>query len=511
LAQENRDAKSTLLIVTSYSSLLSQLGAPAVDGVFESLGRMVRVKRDAGFDAHVYVPDDADRSTGRFPVIPGELDAQRLREGLAEVECLLRPSGHLDYILIVGDGEVVPFWYLGNPAADSDGEFPTDVPYAAADDGAEGNGPGDAVGDAGDIGGDLGGNSDPAERFLLPDRAVARIPLRAGPGSGLQPYLEALATEARRGAERGRHFGLSALQWKEESAKVYGVLAEGGLMTSPPVDSSSFEAGWLRSRALIYFNVHGSKDEKYWYGQKGLSYPRVLGPEIVASAAPADSVVLSEACYGGLVDGKTPADSMAMRFIDRGVAAFVGSSAIAYGSPDEKLTEADLLAFFFFQRLVAGETCGSALREAKIDFAAEMLDRQGYLDGDDRKTLLEFNLFGDPTVGIYKEGGLADRSGDMVSEEVLAHIKKIASQRFPEMDGIEPAVSEQTGVGAEAVAEKVGKLRPASTAKEVPRPSGRVFVASFRQMVTAEGREIERIVRITFHESGQVIKVVTSK
>ena len=511
MAQESRDAKSTFLIVTSYGSLLSQMDAPAVDGLFEDLGRLAQVKRDAGFDAHIYVPDDAGRSTGCFPAIPGELDGQALRDGLAEVERILSPSRRIDYVLFVGGGDVIPFWYVENPAADSDGEFPTDAPYAVADDEVAGEAQGNALEGSGDTAGDLGRNGDPSDRFLLPDRAVARVPLRPGPGGGLRAYLEALGAGPLGGPERNRHFGLSALQWKKESTRVYSLLADEGLMTSPPVDSSSFKAEWLQSRALIYFNVHGSKDEKYWYGQMGLSYPRVLSPEIVAGAAPVDAIVLSEACYGGLVDSKTPSDSVAMRFIEKGVAAFVGSSAIAYGSPDEKLTEADLLAFFFFKRLVAGETCGSALREAKIDFAVEMLDRQGYLDGDDRKTLLEFNLFGDPTVGIYKEGGLADRSGDMVSEEVLAHIKKIASQRFPEMEGVEPAVSEQTGAGTEAVAKKVGQLRPASTTKAGPRPSGRVFVASFRHTVTAEGRQIERVVRITFHESGQVIKVITSK
>jgi hypothetical protein len=296
-----------------------------------------------------------------------------------------------------------------------------------------------------------------------------------------------------------------------ESTRVYGVLAESGLKTSPPVDASAFEPGWLEARAIIYFNVHGSRDEKFWYGQEGFSYPEVLSPEIVAAAFPENAVVLSEACYGGLVEGKTRRDSVAMSFLSRGVSAFVGSSAIAYGSPDESLTEADLLAYFFFGRLVAGETAGSALREAKVDFAAEMLERQGYLDGDDRKTLLEFNLFGDPTVGIYKGRGLGDRSPDMVSEEVLASIVKLARERFPEMDGVEPAVSEQAGTGGDAVARKVSKLRPSSAAKGGPRRSGRVFVATFRQTITVEGRDIERVVRITFSEGGQVVKVVSSK
>lgn len=502
MAQGNRAPDKTFLIVTSCKGLLSQAGVSGTEAVFDRLHRISDSKREAGFDVHIFVPDSAERSTGDFPVTDGPLTARALRDGLGEVERMISAEGPLDYVLIVGDGNVIPFHYLDNPAADSDGEFPTDVPYAVADDGLPREDAGSQEYDA---------DGDTADRFLVPDRILGRIPLAFGTDGDLLAYLDALASAAEVGPESDRHFGLSALQWEKESTRVYGLLAERGLRTSPPVDTSNFDPKWLEERALIYFNVHGSKDEKYWYGQEGLSYPRVLNPEIVAEAGPSGAIVLSEACYGGLVEGKTSADSVAMSFIGNGVSVFVGSSAIAYGSPDENLTEADLLAYLFFSRLVGGETAGAALREAKIDFAAEMLERQGFLDGDDRKTLLEFNLFGDPAVGIYKGRGLADRSGDMVSEEVLACIKKIASQRFPEMEGVEPVVSEHTGASGRAVAKKVGSMRPASAAKGAPVPRGRVFVASFRQIITVEGRDIERVVRITFHEGGEVLKVVTSK
>ncbi len=486
MAQENRDAARTFLILTSEGGLVSGLGDAGARRAHACIDRIAAIKRAAGLEVHVYVPDSPGRSSGEFPPIEGDLTPRALAEGLSAIEKLICPGRHLDYVFIVGDGKVIPFHYLENPAADSDGEFPTDVPYAVA------------------------GGSD-VDDFLLPDRTVARVPLAAGPGGGLVSYLEALASKEWAGPGHDRTFGLSALEWKEESARVYGVIAPGGLRTSPPVDTSGFEPGWLESEAVVYFNVHGSRDEKYWYGQEGLSYPRVLSPEIVAAAAPSGAIVLSEACYGGFVEGRTPADSVAMGFLDKRVAAFVGSSAIAYGSPDKNLTEADLFAFLFFTRLADGETAGRAFREAKVDFAAEMLERQGYLDGDDRKTLLEFNLFGDPTVGIYKGRGLEDRSPDMISKEVLASIMEFARERFPEMKGVQPDVSEQKDAPGGTVAKKVGALRPASITKGGPRPSGRVFIASFRHTVAAEGREIERVVRITFHEGGRVIKVVTSK
>jgi hypothetical protein len=495
LARQNRDSAETLLLLTSHAGLESNFDESGVAGVYDSIGRIAAARRAAGLRVHVYVPDNAARSSGDFPSIEGEITPRALREALGAVENDVCSPGRFDYVLIVGSGEIVPYWYLENPAADSDREFPTDVPYAAAAGGGE----------------KAAGDEDAVDDFLLPDRAVARIPLGAAPAGGLLAYLEAAASGEWKGPGRNAHFGLSALEWKMESTRVYGALAAGGLRTSPPVDISTFEPEWLEREAMIYFNVHGSREEKYWYGQDGLSYPRVLSPETVAEAAPANAIVLSEACYGGLVDGKTPEDSVAMGFLSVGVAAFIGSSAIAYGSPDERLTEADLLAYFFFTRLVAGETAGRALREAKVDFAAEMLNRQGYLDGDDRKTLLEFNLFGDPTVGIYKGRGSEDRSPDMVSEEVLASIVKIARERFPELEGVRPDVSEQAGASGEAVAKKIGMLRPSSAAKGGPRPEGRVFIATFRQTITVEGRDIERVVRITFSESGRVVKVVSSK
>jgi hypothetical protein len=507
LAQENRDAQRTLLIITSHGGLVSGLGESGASRVYECLESTAALKRTAGLKVHIYVPDNAARSTNGFMPIEGELSARALREAIADIERGLGGAGPIDYVLIAGGGDVIPFFYLENPAADSDGDFPTDAPYAVAggtvppEEAVPGEGPAPA-------GGDDGGGTD---RFLLPDRAVARIPLTAGPGGGLLDYLEMLASEGGPGPARSGRFGLSALEWKTESTRVYEVIGGDDLRTSPPLDTSGFKPEWLAGDGLIYFNVHGSREERFWYGQDGLSYPRVLSPDIVAASSPRRAIVLSEACYGGLVEGKTPADSVAMAFMQGGVSAFVGSSAIAYGSPDRSLTEADLLAYLFFKRLAGGESAGGAFREAKVDFAAEMLERQGYLDGDDRKTLLEFNLFGDPTVGIYRERGPADRSGDMVSEEVLASIMKLARERFPEMEGVRPDISEQTGTAGGAVAKKVETLRPSSTAKGGPRPAGRVFVASFSQTLTVEGRTLERVVRITFREDGRVVKVVTSK
>ena len=87
---------------------------------------------------------------------------------------------------------------------------------------------------------------------------------------------------------------------------------------------------------------------------------------------------------------------MSLRLLERGAACVVGCTKIAYGSDVPPLTGADLLAAHFVDFLRAGYTAGGALAAAKGQFLAQVQRRQGYLDGDDQKTLVGFNLLGDP-------------------------------------------------------------------------------------------------------------------
>jgi hypothetical protein len=50
--------------------------------------------------------------------------------------------------------------------------------------------------------------------------------------------------------------------------------------------------------------------------------------------------------------------------------------------------------------LKAEISIGEALRQAKLKLATEMHRRQGYLDGEDQKTLISFILYGDPLFSI---------------------------------------------------------------------------------------------------------------
>jgi len=475
LAEDRRDR--TCLLVTSEAGLAGELDAPGVADALGQLREAADRSRNRGLSPTIYVPDNKDLC-GQLAYLSPPLTAPGLAAGIRSAEETLLAGRHFTYVLLAGGGSVIPFWRPANPAADSDADFPSDAPYGVVE-------PGDGI-----------------ETFLLPDRAVARVPLVSGLGR--------LFTDP---APRGGSvpFGLAAAIWKDQARKVYGVLADRALVTSPPIDLDSFKSEWLAGNTVLYFNVHGSKDERYWYGQQDLSYPKVLSPEVVARSGIEGALVMTEACYGGLVEGKHPQDSIALEFLSGGAAAVVGSSAIAYGSPEEGLSEADLLAYLFLKRVAAGERFGDAFVESKTDFAAEMLRRQGYLDGDDKKTLVEFNLFGDPSASL---GGLAQGKGRgvMIPEEIILSIKQVVAARFPEMLGVEPDLTEEMTALDGALAGKVLKRRPQSTPKGGERfVERKVFVASFARQVVTGNREVERVVRITFDERGEVLKIVTSK
>jgi hypothetical protein len=488
LAEAGRAAK-TCLLLTSERGLARSYERPGVDGVLDCLETLARARSEAGVTTLVYVPDAAGGGARRgLARLAAGFTAADLLNSVRSVEAKAWTGRPADYLLLVGNSTIVPTWTVDNPVADSDRDLTSDAPYGSADD---------------------AGASD---AHLVPDRAVARVPLDGKPHAGcdLTSFLDRMLAPPAPGP-RGQAFGLTAAIWKDQAAKIYCLASEAPIRSSPPVGLDTLDSAWLGPRSVLYFNVHGSLEEPYWYGQEGLQYPRVLSPEIVARSRPTESLVVTEACYGGLVEGRSPATSVALAFVARGVAALVGASAIAYGSPDVRLTEADLLAYLMLKRALAGERYGDAFRESKIDFAAEMLRRQGYLDGDDKKTLLEFNLFGDPTASLARvEGGRGQAL--MIPEDVLESVKRLVAARFPEMEGVDPELAEGGLSRDGGLAEKVLKLRPQHAKSDGESvKERRVFVASFARLVVSGERRVERVVRITFDERGEVLKIVTSK
>ncbi len=299
--------------------------------------------------------------------------ARSIRQFISRIEKLW---GEIHFLLLLGGDGVVPFFRLRNPCEDSDDVVMSDNPYASRD-----------------------------NDYAIPERACARIPENRS--------AHFIVKQLKKYSEHTRSsFGMTADIWKRTSMDVYRTVGNvDELKVSPPATTKTFKSTWLQKKRFLYFNLHGSKLSPHWYGQANGSYPIAVAPRNVHKAS---GVVATESCYGAYIIDKSNDDSLALTFLqEKGIVGFCGSTTIAYGPVAPPAGEADLLVKYFLEYAQKGLTLGESLRNAKVDFARKMLRRQGFLDDDDQKTLLQFVLYGDPTVRL--EDQETGRHGDRVT------------------------------------------------------------------------------------------------
>jgi hypothetical protein len=302
------------------------------------------------------------------------VEPARIRELLNAIDL---DSTKVHTFLFIGGNDLIPFDEVPNPAHDDDAVILSDLPYASR-----------------------------GEDILIPQRSIGRIPdAQEDQGDFLIDILERVVRyhEGWEGFEQS--FGYSASIWKHASREVFRIIGDPDTVRlSPPLSSDGLKKPWMKKQ-LLYFNLHGSRETPHWYGQRAPGdppefdgFPVAISPKNVPGLK--GSCVYSEACYGAWVKQKGVHESMALTLMVQGAVAFVGSTAIAYGPIEPPSGEADLLGKYFFEYVLRGIPFGEALRHAKIDFARTMIREQGFLDSDDKKTLIEFHLYGDPSLNL---------------------------------------------------------------------------------------------------------------
>ncbi len=287
-------------------------------------------------------------------------------EDLSDIVC---DSEKLDSFLIVGSHKLFPFYEVDNPTTDGDRIVWTDNFYGSTDD-------------------------DP----LLPERAIGRLP-DGGNLDFLIKQIKKIGKTKNKCGPRENTFGLSAAVWEDASRNIYRIISDKELLLSPPETTDTIEID--KNTRMLYFNLHGSDKTNKWYGQGSGRYPVALSPVNITKLR--DAVVYTEACYGAYTIDKEISESLALTFLEKGTKCFVGSTTVAYGPRVPPPTEADLLASFFFHEILKGNKFGFALLNAKHEFFKKMIDEQGFLDGNDKKTLLQFVLYGNPEDRIINE------------------------------------------------------------------------------------------------------------
>ncbi len=527
------------VLFTSRRKLAAKYGDNTATVVIDAMKSLtLKIMALPGWNAVVYVPDDPVicQQIGLTPL--SNVDSAGMKQALVSLDKKLGLKGEMvGALLIVGGSEIVPFHMLPNPTDDADSVVPSDNPYGTIE-----------------------------ENYFLPQWPVGRLPDEQGNDAGyLIEQLRFLNNEYDLKVENKKslsgsifnswflqlferlqttitlnqtndNMGLTAEVWRIPSSEVFKLLnPKTAVRHSPPVDSSNFMNGQKSNPKYAYFNLHGMQDTAEWYGQKdfrlqtqGPEYPIALVPELFSDKAPSPEFVLSEACYGGNIINKNSNNAMCLSFLEHGTRAFIGSTTIAYGSVSKPLIAADLLAQDYWRFLLSGDSAGYALMRAKINLAKSMTQNQGYLDGEDQKTILSFVLYGDPLAskaGVKKLAKpkirpakspviktLSDSREETIVKpsempaEIKAQVQKVINSYLPNLGDAKMAINPQlTNFTLATDAIKGRKYAPEK------QDEGQKYYVTLQKSVTLKQVNHLSFARLTFNSKGDIIKLSTSR
>ena len=434
-------------------------------------------------------------------------------------------------ILIIGGDEIIPFHRLPNPTDDLDSEVLSDNPYTTDD-----------------------------NNYYVPEWAVGRLPDEKGndPGLLLKQIRQAIQWHKKQTkktsfterigeslqfwnslsnlyqdiTEKKANYGYATAIWQRSSISAFRPIGKANyLRISPPYNSNNLDAISITEAEYAYFNLHGLDDSPNWYGQKDVSsddtvdFPVALQPAQIDPQGENPQVVLSEACYGAYVIDKTTDEAISLRFLTSGCKAFIGSSCIAYGSIYPPLIGADQFAYLFWNLIEKNYTVGDAFVKAKINLTKSILRKQGYLDGEDQKTLLSFVLYGDPL--FYSDSKVEEQQNQeeekiihnyqvvtdqdlesvaipKISADILSNVKEVVKEYLPGIEGANLSVREKqmkitrmvkSTKGVESIQDQTAK---------------RVFL-TYKKSFQIHNKTIKQFTRVTLDDKGKMIKFSVSK
>ena len=508
------------VILTMKSGLELQYGKQSARMVIEEMRNLAKaVEKTTGWTSIVFLPDDHE-SCGKYNITPvDKLDPWKIKLSLVDLDKALVASGErIGAVLIVGGDGVVPFHRLPNPTDDSDDSVPSDSPYGALD-----------------------------TNYFVTDWPVGRLPGEHGADAGLlleqlrnlmgyhgdavastsliDSILRLLFFWNKGMTDHHINVGYAASVWRRSSLVTFRPIGEGRfLYLSPNGKSSGFDVKKLTEAQIGYFNVHGVEDAGEWYGQKdptendsGPDFPVALRPADIQRVVKTPRIVYCEACYGGHILEKLEGQSIALTMLGKGVLAMVGSTTISYGSVTTPLIGADLIGYLILKNLRDGLSIGASMLKAKAEFVREMNRRQGYLDGEDQKTLISFVLYGDPLVAYdqnhetkkmmprdlahpviktISDSMTLDQKTEMLAPKMIAQAKSIARDYLPGIENAEVRIKDQQ--------------YNQRNGKKTSQQSGRVVVSFSKQLKQAD-RVHRQYARVTLDKQGKVVKLAVSR
>ena len=532
---KNNDGKIPVYVaLATKKGLINKYGeksAAVINDEIKTLTDMLNLK--SGWRSIAFYPDDINcmRMFELDAVI--EIDPWKIKLALVDLDKYLGKKGQMiGCVLIIGGAEIIPFHALPNPTDDKDSEVLSDNPYSTLD-----------------------GN------YFVPEWPVGRLPGEMSNDPGLllkqirqsfrvhkekiqiTPWWQAILNLILHWGnipglfkgiiEKPQNYGYTASVWRRSSLAAFRSIGSGNnLRVSPPFKNSTLDIELLKKSKYAYFNLHGLPETPDWYGQRDVSenqtgpdFPVAISSYQLQLGEPIPEIIFSEACYGAYIKNKNADESLALRFKDIGSSVFIGSSCISYGSVYTPLIGADLLAFLFWKFILEGYTAGEALMRSKVNLAEVMMQRQGYLDGEDQKTLLSFILYGDPLAQsdgkkitmkipsrnreLIKINTVSDKNGierkeSRLSGEILNNVKNILKEYLP---GIENA---EVNIRHHQIPQTSFSSDNGSSSKFSNILPDRVMISYCRPVIFQKITHYQ-YARVTLDNMGKMIKLVVSR
>ena len=525
------------VILSTRMGLEAKYGQKTADVIIQKMGELGEVLgKKPKWQAAVFLPDDFSvmEKFGLSQI--SAIDPWKIKLALADLDKWFRQrSKIIGALVIIGCHEVVPFHRLPNPTDDSDEFVFSDNPYATT-----------------------------TSNYLLPEWPVGRMPGEKGNDAGL--VLEQLrhVIEFHKSAQSNQSllgqafsvltgrmapeqlfqevfkkphdFGYSAAVWRRASLAVFRPIGNGSdLRVSPEFEAETIDVENLLKAKCAYFNLHGLASTPDWYGQRDYSEP-VKGPDFPVAISTRNipnsrnniDLIISEACYGGFINDKTIDDSMALKLISIGSQGLVASTCISYGSVYTPLIGADLLSFIIWKYTREGYSFGEAFLQAKIGLINVMTQRQGYLDGEDQKTLLSFVFYGDPLgclepnityeKKISRDGSMRDIQTVSDQDGTLAKVPRISKERTLNLNSLLNSYLPSLDNASMKIREhriKLNKvLQSAPGVKSGPGSPDDFTIRTqvmYSQKTSVAHTVHEQFARVTLDENGKVIKLAVSR
>ncbi|MBN1668019.1 MAG: hypothetical protein JW862_13070 [Anaerolineales bacterium] len=582
------------VVMTTRSGLNDQYGVQTIPIIQDEILNFLKaVKNNTGWDTCLFYADEGLIEPGsKLVTQPATAsDPWSLKLALVDLDQYLAKHGQMvAAVLILGGPQVVPFHLLPNPVDDSDDSVPSDNPYSTSDENY-------FIPEW--LVGRIPTPTDDQGSFLIntlrnlsqahQDTDRVSNALRASIRwweilKWIRLFLPGLSGNG----DQKSSFGYTAAAWRFASFEVFRKIGEPKKMVISPFvltksrlkTTRTYRRYWPRTfkpvskqahlpaqdqprttpgvvipfASLGYFNLHGTLESAAWFGQSDPteagfqdqnSYPVALQPQDIGHEGQrAPEIVFTEACFGANVTHKQASDALVFRFFEKGTYAFVGSTCVSYGAIKPPLTAADLLGLAFWKGIRQGLPAGESLRKAKISLAKEMDAKQGFLDGEDQKTLISFTLYGDPlaqSLGISKSLAksvqrphqpyqvthtLSDHSLEPVdfntiTPEYINQVKNIVERYLPGMSDAHMTLRDENLFDPDGcqVCGAKGNWHASWYTRQFIPPSGMgkgLFSNPHRIVILSQDsrqkdQDHQNFARITLDNAGKIVKLVVSR